>query len=63
MGMIHFGLEKKFKTFFCLSKVPATFQELGFYLNSLIWHWNKNNEKIEHEYAIAGWALCIMEDV
>jgi hypothetical protein len=29
----------------------------------VIWHWNKHKQRIEHEYAIAGWALCIMEDV
>jgi hypothetical protein len=29
----------------------------------VIWHWNKHKKCIEHEYAIAGWALCIMDDV
>ncbi len=29
----------------------------------VIWHWNKRKQRIEHEYAIAGWALCIIEDV
>ncbi len=29
----------------------------------VIWHWNKRKQCIEHEFAIAGWALCIMEDV
>jgi hypothetical protein len=29
----------------------------------VIWHWNKRKQRIEHEYAIAGWALCIMKDV
>jgi hypothetical protein len=29
----------------------------------VIWHWNKRKQRIEHEYAIAGWALCVMEDV
>ena len=29
----------------------------------VIWHWNKRKQRIKHEYAIAGWALCIMEDV
>jgi hypothetical protein len=29
----------------------------------VIWHWNKRKQRIEHEYAIACWALCIMEDV
>jgi hypothetical protein len=29
----------------------------------VIWHWNKRKDRIEHEYAIAGWALCIIEDV
>ena len=27
------------------------------------WHWAKRRNKIEHEYAIAGWALCVMEVV
>jgi hypothetical protein len=25
--------------------------------------WNKCKQHIEHEYTIAGWALCVMEDV
>jgi hypothetical protein len=29
----------------------------------VIWHWNKRKQRIKHEYAIAGWALCVMEDV
>jgi hypothetical protein len=29
----------------------------------VIWHWNKRKQHIEHEYAISGWALCIIEDV
>jgi hypothetical protein len=29
----------------------------------VIWHWNKHKQRIEHKYAIAGWALCVMEDV
>jgi hypothetical protein len=29
----------------------------------VIWHWDKCKQRIEHKYAIAGWALCIMEDV
>jgi hypothetical protein len=31
--------------------------------HQVIWHWNKHKQCIEHKYAIAGWALCIMEDV
>jgi hypothetical protein len=31
--------------------------------HQVIWHWNKCKQRIKHEYAIAGWALCIMEDV
>ncbi len=27
------------------------------------WHWNKRKQCIKHKYAIAGWALCVMEDV
>jgi hypothetical protein len=29
----------------------------------VIWHWNKRKQRIEHEYAISGWALCIIKDV
>jgi hypothetical protein len=29
----------------------------------VIWHWNKCKQRIKRKYAIAGWALCIMEDV
>ena len=29
----------------------------------VIWHWSKRKVSIEHEYAIVGWALCVMEDV
>jgi len=29
----------------------------------VIWHWSKRKQRIEHEYAIVGWALCFMEDV
>ncbi len=29
----------------------------------VIWHWDKRKQHIEHQYAIAGWALCVMEDV
>jgi hypothetical protein len=28
-----------------------------------IWHWDKQKNKIEHEYAIPGWALCVMPEV
>ena len=28
-----------------------------------MWHWDKRKHRIEHEYAIAGWALCVLEDV
>jgi hypothetical protein len=27
------------------------------------WHWNYCKEKLEHEYAVTAWALCVMEDV
>ena len=27
-----------------------------------ILHWDKRKNKIEHEYAIAGWALCVMPE-
>ena len=29
----------------------------------VIWHWNKRKQRIEHGYVIAGWVLCVMEDV
>ncbi len=29
----------------------------------VVWHWNKHKQRIEHEYAISGWALGIIEDV
>jgi hypothetical protein len=33
------------------------------FARQVIWHWEKCKQCIEHEYAIAGWALCVMEDV
>jgi hypothetical protein len=27
------------------------------------WHWNHRKGKLEHEYAVTAWALCVMEDV
>ena len=27
------------------------------------WHWNKRKQRIEHEYSIAAWALCVMASV
>jgi hypothetical protein len=33
------------------------------FARQVIWHWDKRKQRIEHEYAITGWALCIMEDV
>ncbi len=33
------------------------------FAHQVIWHWDKRKQRIEHEYAIAGWALCVMEDV
>jgi hypothetical protein len=32
------------------------------FARQVIWHWDKRKQHIEHEYAIAGWALCVMED-
>jgi len=29
----------------------------------VIWHWLKRKVRIEHEYAIVGWALCVMDDI
>ena len=28
-----------------------------------IWNWDKRKNHIEHEYAIVGWSLCVMESV
>ena len=39
------------------TRPPKSFGEL------FIWHWDKRKHRIEHEYAIAGWALCVLEDV
>ena len=39
------------------SEQPKSFGQL------FIWHWNKRKLRIEHEYAIAGWALCVMDDI
>ncbi len=33
------------------------------FARQVIWHCNKCKQRIEHKYAIAGWALCVMEDV
>jgi hypothetical protein len=30
---------------------------------AVCWNWCKRKTKIEHSYAIAAWALCVMEDV
>ncbi len=27
------------------------------------WHWNKCKQRIEHEYSIAAWALCVLASV
>ena len=29
----------------------------------VIWHWSKRKVRIEHEYAIVGWTLCVMDDI
>ena len=34
--------------------------ELG---KKLLWHWEQRKSKIEHDYAITGWALSIMSDI
>lgn len=37
---------------------------VGFSLGSkILWHWEHRKVKIEHAYAITGWALCIMIEV
>jgi hypothetical protein len=36
----------------------------GFSFGSkLVWHWEHRRVKLEHPYAIMGWALCVMDDV
>ena len=27
------------------------------------WHWNHRKKRLEHEYAVTAWALCVMTDV
>ena len=39
------------------TRPPKSFGQL------FMWHWAKRKHRIEHEYAIAGWALCVLEDV
>jgi hypothetical protein len=31
--------------------------------HQITWHWNKCKQRIEHEYSIATWALCVMGSV
>jgi hypothetical protein len=31
--------------------------------SKILWHWERRKVKLEHEYAITAWALCVMEDV
>ena len=33
------------------------------FARQVTWHWNKRRQRIEHEYSIAAWALCIMDPV
>jgi hypothetical protein len=33
------------------------------FAHHITWHWNKRKQRIEHEYSIAAWALCVMESV
>jgi hypothetical protein len=40
-----------------------TYNTVMSFVHQVIWHWDKCKQRIEHKYAIAGWALCIMEDV
>lgn len=36
----------------------------GFSFGSkLVWHWEHRKIRVEHPYAITGWALCVMNDV
>ncbi len=49
-----------------LKKMPqpvTPYNSIMSFEHQVIWHWNKRKQHIEHKYAIAGWALCIMEDV
>ena len=39
------------------TRPPKSFGQL------FMWHWDKRKHRIEHEYAIAGWTLCVLEDV
>jgi len=39
------------------TRPPKSFGQL------FIWHWDKHKHRIEHEYAIAGWVLCVLKDV
>ena len=29
----------------------------------VLWHWNRRKKRIEHEYAITGWALSVVDEV
>ncbi len=33
------------------------------FAHQITWHWNIRKQRIEHEYSIAAWALCVMESV
>jgi hypothetical protein len=33
------------------------------FARQITWHWNKCKQRIEHEYSIAAWALCVMGSV
>jgi hypothetical protein len=33
------------------------------FARQITWHWNKRKQRIEHEYSIAAWALCIIGSV
>ncbi len=41
--------------------VRASFQLT--FAGQIEWHWNHCTEKLEHEYAVTAWVLCVMEDV
>ncbi len=41
--------------------VGASFQLT--FAGQIGWHWNHRKEKLEHEYAVTAWALCVMKDV
>ncbi len=46
-----------------LQSQDTTYNSVMSFGCQVIWHWNKCKQRIEHEYAISGWVLCIIKDV